>query len=176
MSILKNTVGALAVTAALVATLASGESNSAEKVNDTGTSAKSNQKAASKTFKVKEKVKLGDYVFVVHKVQDPLKPTNDMMKPAAGKRWVSVDAEVTNNADTPQTVSSIMCFDLRDSQNKKYSVTITGQSESQLDGEVAAGDSLRGDLEFEIPKAAKGLKLNFKCDFLSTGTATVALS
>lgn len=121
-------------------------------------------------------MKLGDYVFVVHKVTDPVKPANDFMTPAAGKRWVSVDAEVTNNADAPQTVSSIVCFDLRDSQNKKYSVTITGQSDSQLDGEVAPGDSLRGDLEFEVPKAAKGLKLNFKCDFLSSGSAVVALS
>jgi hypothetical protein len=176
----RNSAATVAVAAALCAVVASGESNSAEKVGDTSSGAKpaAAEKSASapKTFKVGDKVKLGDYVLVVHKLTDPVKPKNEFLKPPAGKRWVSVDAEVTNNADSPQTVSSIACFDLRDSQNKKYAITITGESTSQLDGEIAPGDSLRGDLEFEVPKAAKGLKLSFKCDLLSSGSATIRLS
>ncbi len=177
MSFTKTAVGGVAVALALVATIGSGSSNEPAKVGDaSGSSATEKAPVAAKTFKVGDKVKLGDYVFVVHKLTDPVKPTNEFLKPPAGKRWISVDAEVTNNAKTPQSVSSIICFDLRDSQKKKYSITVTGESTSSLDGEVAAGDSLRGDLEFEVPKAAKGLILNFKCDFLSTGTASVKLS
>lgn len=133
-------------------------------------------KAANKTFKVGQVVKLGDWQLKVEKVTDPLKPQNEFLEPAKGKRWVRVLAKVDNKSSDPQTVSSLACFDVRDSESKKYTVTLTGDSDSQLDGEVAPGESLKGNVDFEVDKNAKGLVLYFKCDFLSDGSAKVALS
>jgi hypothetical protein len=40
---------------------------------------------------------------------------------------------------------------------------------------VAAGGARRGTLTYEVPADAAGLRLTFKCDLFSTGSATIAL-
>ncbi|MFT4189382.1 MAG: DUF4352 domain-containing protein [Aeromicrobium sp.] len=151
---------------ALGASIASGESNTA-----TDEDGKEVQEAA-----VGELVNLGDWAVQVHGVTDPYVATNEFMTPQPGNRFVVVDTEVTNNGDAPEIVSSIACFDLRDAENKNYDITITGDSSSTLDGEVAPGSGLRGNLEFEVPEAATGLQLHFKCDVFGSGSAVISLS
>ncbi len=87
-----------------------------------------------------------------------------------------VDTEVTNNSDKPSTVSSMMCFELQDSANKSYNITFTDSSTSSVDGELAPGAAKRGELAYEVPEAATGLRLQFKCDLFSSGSATINLS
>ncbi|MFT4086071.1 MAG: DUF4352 domain-containing protein [Gordonia sp. (in: high G+C Gram-positive bacteria)] len=73
-------------------------------------------------------------------------------------------------------MSSIACFDLRDDSNRSYDITITGDNDSQLDGELPAGGTQRGNLDFEVPETAKNLQLQFKCNLLGTGSALINLS
>ncbi|MGH9228028.1 MAG: DUF4352 domain-containing protein [Acidimicrobiales bacterium] len=82
-----------------------------------------------------------------------------------------------NTAAQPETVSSLLCFELIDNQGRSYTQTVTGVSgAAPPDGEVAAnGGSRRGTVEYEVPSEAAGLRLNFKCDLFSSGTATIAL-
>ena len=180
MSKLKALAGAATLIAVMGVTMGSGASNDAASVDESSSPAAAagsgDSGSKSKTFKVGETVKLGDWRIKVSKVTDPLKPKNEFMTPEKGMRWVRVDATVTNNSDEPQTVSSIACFDVRDSESRKYTITIVGDSSSQLDGEVAPGEKLRGNVDFEVKKAAKGLTLHFKCDFLSSGTAQIKLT
>ncbi|WP_424805108.1 DUF4352 domain-containing protein [Rhodococcus sp. 27YEA15] len=161
----------LAVGATLFATIASGESDTAEKVDDNGSSS-----APAAAFGVGDVVELGDWRVQVHGVVDPYVSTNDFITPAAGNRYVVVDTEVTNNGSKPSTVSSIMCFELQDSTNKSYNMTITGSSTAGVDGELAPGAARRGELAYEVPEAATGLRLQFKCNLFSSGSATINLS
>ena len=65
---------------------------------------------------------------------------------------------------------------MADDQNRSYTMTITAEAgSSPPDGEVAPGGSRRGGLTYEVPADAAGLRLTFKCDLLSTGSATIAL-
>lgn len=186
-------VAACSVILVAGATMASGEENKAEvespsaaaaaKAGDSSAAPSAanaegsdGQQSGEKVAKIGETVKLGDWKLMVSKFTDPVKPSNEYMKPKAGSRWVAVTATVTNNSDKAETVSSMMCFDLRDSEDQKYSVTITGENNSQLDGEVGPGQKLKGVAEFEVPDTAKGFKLNFKCDLFSSGSAVVKLS
>lgn len=162
----------MALGVALTATIASGEENTATKV-DGGSSAGS---PSASSFAIGDTVALGDWQLVVHGITDPYISSNEFMGPKAGNRIVVVDTEVTNNGDKPEIVSSMMCFDLKDADNKSYNLTITDSTESTPDGEVAPGASRRGSIAYEIPEAATGLKLEFKCDLMNSGSAVVNLS
>lgn len=132
--------------------------------------------SGAKQAKVGDTVKLGDWEIRVNDVTDPVKSSNEFMTPEAGNRWVSVNATVSNKSDKPETVSSMMCFDLRDAEGQKFETTITGSTGSQLDGEVPAGGRLKGSVAFEVPESVKsGLELHFKCDLLSSGSAIISL-
>lgn len=131
----------------------------------------------AESFGIGDTVALGDWELTVHSLTDPLEPTNEFLSPDEGNRWVSLDVEVGNNADSAENVSSILCFEIQDSENRAYDVAlITGNNGASIDGEVAAGGSRRGDIDFEIPEAADGLRLNFKCDLFSKGSATIDLN
>lgn len=166
----RNAAIAFVACLALGATIASGSEDKATKVDGAGNTVE------AADFKVGEEVTLGDWKVKVNQVTDPYTPTNDFMTPTAGNRYVMVDTQVTNNSDKPQTVSSMMCFELRDDSNRTHTITITGDQTSSLDGEVAAGGTLRGDLAYEVPDTAKNLQLQFKCDLFGSGSAVINLS
>lgn len=168
---LRNILVVTAVVGGLVATTASGETNTASKV-DGGSDAP----AAGQQFTVGDVVKLGDWQTTVHAVTDPYTSSNQFLQAKPGNRLLTVDTEVRNQSSKPATVSSIMCFELQDSQNKSYNLTITDESTAGLDGELAPGAAKRGTLAYEVPAASTGLRLQFKCDLLSSGSATIALS
>ncbi|HEX5365949.1 MAG TPA: DUF4352 domain-containing protein [Acidimicrobiales bacterium] len=163
-----------AVTAALVLATASTDESEPARVEDGGTTTTG---ARPEVFAVGDLVELGDWQVRVHGVTDPVRPAAEsIVTPAPGHRWVAVDTEVTNTGAEPQDVSSLLCFEVLDEQDRSYTLTVTGEpGSSPPDGEVAAGGSRRGTLTYEVPADAAGLRLTFQCDLLSTGSATIAL-
>lgn len=180
---LRGLVALLAIVVAAGAVLASGSTNKAEKVNGNGSSSSvpgstpPSSGGASAPFKVGDEVKLGDWTVKVWGVADPQAAVNQYAKPTAGSRWVGLDAEVRNLSSDPANVSSILCFKVQDSANREYTEDIaTGIKPEPPDGEVAPGAAKRGTIVFEVPAEATGLKLNFKCELFSSGTATIQLT
>jgi len=162
----RTAIGVTLMALAAFASIASGDENVA----------KSSSGEAAKSFKVGEPVTLGDWGILVHAVKDPQPATSEFNKPKPGNRWVGVDVQVWNNSKKATTVSSFMCFEIQDSESRSYDEAIFADSESSgPDGEVDPGASRRGDIVFEVPTAATGLKLRFKCDLFSTGSAVVDL-
>ena len=68
-----------------------------------------------------------------------------------------------------------MCFDLRDGKGQAYSLEFFTDAPPPPDGEIGPGRFIKGTLAYEVPKKAKGLTLEFKCDLFSTGTAYISL-
>src|SRR5690625_2581913 len=122
-------IPSLAVVAvALFAAVASTEDNEAQRVDtddaadgssDNGDSA-DNSGGEPEEFVVGDLVELGDWQVQVHAVTDPLESSNEFVQPAEGNRFVSIDVEVTNLGDGPETVSSMLCFEIMDDQNQAY--------------------------------------------------------
>lgn len=171
----------LAALLAIGALAASGSNDTATKVGGSGTSDTTkdeNGNPIAQAFKVGDAVELGDWQVKVWKLTDPVViPDDSFFKPDAGQRRVGIDVEVTNKGKDPTTVSSLLCFDLKDSENKTYDQAIFADSASgSIDGEIAPGASLRGEVFYDVPLTASGLVLNFKCDLFSSGSASIQLS
>lgn len=167
----------VAVITALVLATASTQENEPARVDEPGAGAGDDaDQPQPEVFAIGDLVELGDWQVRVHGVTDPVQSTNEFVTPAPGNRWVGVDVEVTNTGTDPQVVSSLMCFEVVDDQNRNYSMALTAEAGSTPpDGEVAAGEARRGTVTYEVPADAAGLRLTFKCDLFSTGSATIAL-
>lgn len=75
---------------------------------------------------------------------------------------------VDNSAGTDKiAVSSIMSFDVKDSNGNKGQIALViGLDTAQMDGEVLPGDKLRGHVAYQ-PGLGTGLKLYFKPDLMA---------
>ncbi|MCP4223609.1 MAG: DUF4352 domain-containing protein [Actinomycetia bacterium] len=183
-----------AIIALAAATVASGETNEAVLVTETdqattepltspdstGPSSTAPSPAAdeqvNETFTVGDRVAIGDWQIEVHEFTDPYDDGNQFLGPDTGSRWVALDVEVFNAGDQPREVTSIFCFDLQDELNRNFDQELFADTKIDApNGEVQPGASRRGTIVFEIPDDASGLRLNFKSQFLSTGSVTIRL-
>lgn len=159
----------------IVALAASGGSNEATKVGEgaSGASESGSSESGGGTFNVGDTVALGDWAVTVNGVTDPFTSSNQFDTPQG--RYVGVDTTVANNSDSPATVSSLMCFELRDSTGRTYNQALVAGGGAAPDGEVDPGGVLRGDLYYDVPTDVSGLQLRFKCDLFSSGSAVINL-
>lgn len=123
-------------------------------------------------FTVGQAVSLGEWTVTAHGVTDNFE---SMFKPAEGNRFVLVDVEVGYTGEGPQPVSSLLCFELQDSENRAHPISAQGNPIGSMDGEITPGGARRGGLVYEVPASATGLRLNFKCDLMTRGSATIQL-
>lgn len=125
-------------------------------------------------FRVGQTIKLGDALYTVHGVREI--EGNELFRPAAGNRWLGVEITVENQGSRPMVVSSLLGFSLQDGDSYIYSVTpLPVDTKGQLDGELGAGRKMRGEVTFEIPAEATGLRLLIDADVFGFGQAVVDL-
>lgn len=156
------------------------EDTTPEKINgDAGGAAESQQggkgEAQTKTeiFNIGDSVKAGDLVFTVNSTRTD--NGNDIFKPAEGSIFYIVDVTIENTGNESEAVSSLMMFNLFDSEGYNYTVTIGPETRGQVDGEIMAGRKLRGELVFEIPENAESLELEIDPTLSGSGKIRVAL-
>ncbi|MEG0670731.1 DUF4352 domain-containing protein [Clostridium sp.] len=90
--------------------------------------------------------------------------TNQFMKAPEGKKYVVANVTVENlTADKDIAVSSLMCFNLLSVDGVKYNIAIT-DAEGQLDGTVAPGRKLTGNVSYEVPAELTEAELEVKLD------------
>lgn len=130
--------------------------------NATATSAPTSQH-----FKVGDHVTVGDtYMVTVNSVK--ASQGDDFIKPDAGNTFLVVDVTIKNTSSEEQDLSSLLQFSLKDSTGQKYTETITA-SGTPPDGKLAAGDQVKGQITYEVPKSQHDFTLAFEADFLSSG-------
>jgi hypothetical protein len=128
-------------------------------------------------FAVGDRVRLGNWEFVVYGVTDPYDNGNGFGEPDEGQRWVAVDVEIFNMGNEPRDPFPLLCFDVQDSLNRSYEQAIFAETEvGRPDGEIAAGQSRRGTVVWKVLEEADDLRMNVKCDIFSSGSATYKLS
>jgi hypothetical protein len=87
-----------------------------------------------------------------------------VIKPNQGNKWIVVDTTTVNKGQKPKTLS-VTSFELIDSENHPYQVALLAGALDDVKsptGQIAPGDKRRGEVTFEVPEKAKGLKLLFK--------------
>lgn len=173
MNKIKLTLAILLIIVASVAVMASGDENKAKKSDGSS----SNSGSKDEVFAIGENVTIGDWEIKAYGLIDPVTSTNEFSDPAEGNRFVGVDLEVKNLSDKAVTVSSLICYELKDADNKTYDVglAVTDQAAAP-EGNLNAGEVKRGVVVFEVPQAATGFTFSFSCDLGSSGAAQIKLS
>jgi hypothetical protein len=128
-------------------------------------------KAPAASYKLGDTAKTSDFQVTVFGVKDPQPPLNQFDQPQQGDRYVSVDLQVTNPGKNQASFSSLLGLHLLDAQNHQYNENIMASlTPSAPDGEIAAGQSIRGFVVFEVPVGVTGgLKLRVQGSVTAAG-------
>lgn len=86
---------------------------------------------------------------------------DDYLKPQKGNVLKVLDITVVNTGDKEQVISSALSFSLTDDSGQTFLPVVTSDIKQSLDGMVAPGETLRGEIPYEVSKNAKDLKLTF---------------
>ncbi|WP_066638551.1 DUF4352 domain-containing protein [Desulfolucanica intricata] len=150
-----------------------GETTAPEKVNSaTGETTVASGSAEVKTpevFSVGESVKMGDLQFTVNSVRNS--NGNNFIKPKEGNVYLLADCTIDNLSQEATSISSILMFKVVDNEGYNYNVTIGPDTRGTLDGELAPGRKMRGELVFEVPVQAQSLELIFEPNLFGFGQA-----
>lgn len=127
-------------------------------------------------FAVGDTVALGDMSFVVNEVLHP--NDNPVFQPAPGTRFVVLDVTFTNNAAQAVNFAGLGQPYMKDSAGQIYDSNLgallaTGGAVPS--GEYAPGESIRGQIGFQVPESASGLFFVLDAGGLRSGKALVAL-
>lgn len=152
---------------ALVIMACGGSDNSGTSVGSSNGTTSTGSSSGSKHFKVGDQVKVGDtYVVTVNSFKT--NPGDEFSKPKAGNVFVVVDVSLKNVSSQEQDVSSILQFTIKDSTGQKYDETIISGVTSP-DGKLAAGDTVKGQLAYEVPSSQHNFTFAFEADIISSG-------
>lgn len=178
----RRSLALVALAGALFATAASSDDDEASDTNDSSGEASGGTQGAdggtsdAEAYAVGDLVEIGVWEVRVHGMTDPYTGGNEFLPPADGMRYVAVDTEVTNISDESQVMSSLMCFEVLDSADAAYPMTLTDLEIGPLDAEaIEAGGSRRATVTYEVPVNAAGLRFKFACDPDSDASAIISL-
>lgn len=136
-----------------------------------------NQQTETKAIaKLNEPVQDGDLVFTATAIDTATTLGNQFTKKDAQGLFYVITLKIENKGKETKTVDSSM-ITLTDSQGRKFDRSIEGQtakglSQGKVDlflQQVQPGLSVTGDIVFDAPKDATGLKLMVKGSYFGTG-------
>jgi len=108
-----------------------------------------------------DRTPVGGAVVTLRAVVDPFEGTDLVVTAPAGRRWVAADIEVTNLSTEVRVMDGDRQFTVRDVTDRRFEVVVTAEVLPPLDGPLAPGATRRGTLVFEVPEAARDLRLAF---------------
>jgi hypothetical protein len=128
------------------------------------------------TYNVGDTIALGTNTLVVNDVTYP--PGGQFAQPKPGNKFIVVDITFENKGVEAVLVSSLLQMKLKDSDGNKYGVDLmatTSAEGSSVDGEIAPGERVRGQIGFQIPESVLGLIFVFDADVWGSGKVFIAL-
>lgn len=129
-----------------------------------------------KDFNVGDAVKIGDSVLMVlgwSEVQG-----DQFSKPDEGNKFIAIDLLIVNTSSSSASISSLLQASLKDETGQKYDVDLMASiatKKASPDGELAAGERIRGTVGFQAPQDAKGLQFVFDASLFGIGKVFVNL-
>lgn len=124
---------------------------------------------------VNKDVTVADVNYMVNKIK--FSNGSEFLEAEDGKDYLFIDMTVKNNTDEEVPLSSLLTFDLKDSNGQTYDISLLGlasledENLDSIDGNVAAKSEKRGALAYEIPENLTGLTLVIKDIIEDTDTS-----
>ena len=140
--------------------------NSANKSPETTALKPSASPLAKTTHNVGEVVSVNDQNLNVQLTVNGIREHKGkgVIKPNRGNKWLVVSTTIANKGKEAKTFS-VVSFKLLDNQNNPYEVALLAASLEDVKsptGQIKPGTQRRGEVAFEVPESAKGLKLLFQ--------------
>jgi hypothetical protein len=125
---------------------------------------------APSTYKVGDKIELGDVIVSVNEVETSA--GGQYTKPSEGNQWIDVNMTIENTGSDQEYITTMGQMFILDDQNNQYQVAVTGKrlensGSMGLDGAIVAKAKKTDWVGFEVPKTAKGLKLQYNASFFN---------
>jgi Domain of unknown function (DUF4352) len=130
--------------------------------------------ALKASYKVGDIIEVNKFVIKVNSVNQNADSGNPYTKPKDGNKFVTVDITLENKGETKETVSSFINFYIKNAEGEKGTSQFLS-SLKPVDGELLAGDKIKGELAYEIAANSKGLKLYYNPTFLFGKSIVVEL-
>ncbi len=124
------------------------------------------------SYDVGDTADTGGFSVTVYGFKNPQPPASEFLTARPGMHYVSVDVQMTNKDPKEQeSFSSMLGFHLIDAQNRQYNEDFmdAGLTPGAPGGEIAAGQSVRGFVAFEVPDGTSGLKLRVQGNLTAAG-------
>lgn len=133
-------------------------------------------------YKIKEEAAAGDLHFMVNSItKQKTVGSGYSLKKSQSGTYAILDVSVVNGSKDTVTIDSSF-FNLSDSEGRKFTNSTDGQTALMLSGgdnfflkQVQPGLGVRGNVVFEIPEDATGLKLTVQSGIFGTEKATIDL-
>jgi hypothetical protein len=128
------------------------------------------------TFSIGESIEMNNMVLTVNEISSPA--GDQFTKPTEGYKFLVVDLTLINNSSNAVNISSLMQMYVKDSEARKFSVDImatTAANGTTPDGEYAPGETIRGQVGYEVPADETQFVFSFEADFWGTGKILVEL-
>ena len=127
-------------------------------------------------FNVGDTVRLGDLHITVNSVRASL--GDNFFTPEEGNYFIYVDVTFRNEGNKPEVVSTLLSMEIRDAEGRSYDVDLSAVAAADSpspDGEIAPGDTIRGEVGYQLPASATDLTWRFSGDIFRLGQAVFSL-
>jgi hypothetical protein len=111
---------------------------------------------------------MDNVTFTVHGVRQA---KNDFDPPDAGREYLAIDVSAANGKDEAYLVSSFLMFKLQDSEGRAQQAISITDAQGTLDGPVAAGRMMRGELAFDVDASDDAWSLIIQPELFETDQA-----
>jgi len=128
------------------------------------------EQPTQETYKVGDKVQMSDIILTINKVETA--QGGQYTKPSEGNQWIDVNMTLENTGSSQQYITTMGQMFVIDGENNQYQVAVTGKrlenaGSLEMDGALIAKAKKTDWVGFEVPKTAKGLKLQYNASFYS---------
>lgn len=131
------------------------------------------QQPAQETFKIGETVKMGNLQFTLNSIR--FDDGDQFFVPESGTRWLVLDCTLENAGQEPAIISSLLMFKLYDAENYSKDLAFGPDLKGSLDGELAAGRRMAGEIAFEVGEAEQAWEFVFAPNLFGFGQAIYEL-
>lgn len=101
----------------------------------------------------------GDFKITLNSIN---RQSAGLIPPTEGNEYLILNLTFENTSAESKPVSSLLQFELKDSNGHKYDIALFGPDVKDLiDGDVPANNKKTGDTAFEVPKSAAGLTFTY---------------
>lgn len=118
-------------------------------------------------FQVGDQVKIGSmWIITVNDAQ--VKPTTGLLPAKAGNTFLALDVTLKNISPQTNTLATSLQFVLQDSHNVSYEeefIVATPPPAAAQNGNVPAGVTVHGQLNYQVPVSISQFTLSFKADW-----------